>query len=40
MAENTKQFSLTPEQEKAIKAFTTGYGVSPDTQVDASGIKT
>lgn len=39
MAENTKQFSLTPEQEKAIKAFTTGYGVSPDTQVDAAALR-
>lgn len=39
MADNNIEKQLSPAQEHALKAFQTGYGVSPDTQVDAGALR-
>lgn len=39
MSEQINKNALTEEQEKALKAFTTGYSTTPDTQVDAAALR-
>ena len=39
MADYNIENQLSPAQEHALKAFQTGYGVSPDTQVDAGALR-
>lgn len=36
---NEQLQNLSPEQEKALKAFQTGYQTNPDTQVDAAALR-
>lgn len=38
MADEQKR-QFTPEQEEALKSFTTGYGITPDTQVNAGALR-